>query len=423
MVRVKWEMVHPSFPRQTISEFCNKDADSEINSLYAYSALSPLINEKVPLPPPSEKCKDLKEKIISKWRNTFKEKLDLHDKMKIKPLKIELKPDAVRCYNANPYDTPFHLREPYEREIKDMVDGGLLVPCCLETSKWCSRAFPVLKSNKKNCPVVADFKISNKNIVRPHHLTESSGQLLRHVSPKAKVFAKIDLLSGYSQVPVDEESSELLVIATPSGRFRYRVLAQGITSASDIFNVVTDGQMRYSTDVLKNIDDLLFSGENIEELQEKIERFLVFAEEKNMKNKISKFEVSKHIEFGGALISSKLISNNQVVTIQPRDGRIQAFFDLKKPSSKKELQSFCGFLSSLQSWQPSVSLTIPLLRKACGEKSNKLVWNDEMEVEYNEVVSLMQKQIKLSPYDPSKHLCLIIDGQARSVQGLCLRRS
>ena len=40
----KWDMVHPSFPRQTISEFCNKDADSEINSLYAYSALSPLIN-------------------------------------------------------------------------------------------------------------------------------------------------------------------------------------------------------------------------------------------------------------------------------------------------------------------------------------------------------------------------------------------
>ena len=98
---------------------------------------------------------------------------------------------------------------------------------------------------------MADFKLLNKNILRPHHPTESSGQLLRHVSPKAKVFAKIDLVSGYSHVPVCEESSELLVIATPSGRFCYRVLAQGIRSASDIFNVVTDGQMRYSTDVLK----------------------------------------------------------------------------------------------------------------------------------------------------------------------------
>ena len=137
--------------------------------------------------------------------------------------------------------------------------------------------------------------------------------------------------------------------------------------------------MRYSTDVLKNMDDLLFSGETIEELQEKIKRFLVFAEEKNMKIKTSKFEVSEHVEFGGALIFSELINNNQVVTIQPCDGRIQAFFDLKK------------------SWQPSVSLTIPLLRKACGEKSNKLVWNDEMEVEYNEVLSLMQTQVKISP--------------------------
>ena len=93
---------------------------------------------------------------------------------------------------------------------------------------------------------------------------------------------------------------------------------------------------------------------------------------------------------------------------------------MKKPFTKKELQSFCGFLSSLQSWQPSVSLTIPLLRKACGEKTNKLVWTEEMEVEYAEVLSLMQTQVKLSPYDPSKHLCLIIDGTSKVGTGFVL---
>ena len=80
----------------------------------------------------------------------------------------------------------------------------------------------------------------------------------------------------------------------------------------------------------------------------------------------------------------------------------------------------CGFLSSLQSWQPSVSLTIPLLRKACGEKSSKLVWNDEMDVEYNEVLALMQTQIKLSPYDETKQLCLIIDGTSKVGTGFVL---
>ena len=155
----KWDMVHSSFPFQTISDFCNKNADTEINNLYAYSALSPSINEKVALPPPSEKCKDLREKFISKWKNTFREKLSLHDRMNIKPVKIELKPNAVPCYNARAYDTPYHLREPYEREIKDMVDGGLIEPCGLDTSMWCSRAFLVLKSDKKSCRVVADFKL------------------------------------------------------------------------------------------------------------------------------------------------------------------------------------------------------------------------------------------------------------------------
>ena len=43
-----------------------------------------------------------------------------------------------------------------------------------------------------------------------------------------------------------------------------------------------------------------------------------------------------------------------------------------------------------------------------------------MEVEYNEVLSLMQTQVKLSPYDPSKHLCLIIDGTSKIGTGFVL---
>ena len=134
--------------------------------------------------------------------------------------------------------------------------------------------------------------------------------------------------------------------------------------------------MRYSTDVLKNMDVLLFSGENVEELQEKIERFLVFEEEKNMKIKQSKFEVREHIEFGGSVVSSELINNNQVVTIQPRDGRIQTLFEMKKPSSKKELQSFCGFLSSLLSWQLAaqcISYYPTFVESLWGKKNKKLV--------------------------------------------------
>ena len=95
------------------------------------------------------------------------------------------------------------------------------------------------------CRIVADFKKLNRYIQRPVLPTESANQLLGHRDPKAKFFATMDLTSGYHQIPLDEESQNLLVISTPMGRFKYLVLAQGVCSASDIFNFLTDGMMRY----------------------------------------------------------------------------------------------------------------------------------------------------------------------------------
>ena len=48
------------------------------------------------------------------------------------------------------------------------------------------------------------------------------------------------ITSGYHQVGVDKESQDLLCITTPMGRYRYTLLGQGITSASDILNYLTD---------------------------------------------------------------------------------------------------------------------------------------------------------------------------------------
>ena len=74
----------------------------------------------------------------------------------------------------------------------------------------------------------------------------------------ARFFATMDLTSGYHQIPIDKESQDLLVISTPVGRFKYLVLAQGVCSASDIFNFLTDSSMRYErSEAIKNMDNVL----------------------------------------------------------------------------------------------------------------------------------------------------------------------
>ena len=60
---------------------------------------------------------------------------------------------------------------------------------------------------------------------------------------------------------------------------------------------------------LKNMDDVLIHRRNLKELKDKLENFLEFCREKNLKLKPSKLNISEQVEFGGAVISSELVKN------------------------------------------------------------------------------------------------------------------
>ena len=60
-----------------------------------------------------------------------------------------------------------------------------------------------------------------------------------------------------------------------------------------------------------------------------------------------------------------------------------------------------------------------MLRKASGSRT-KVTWNDELETEYRVVLEIMQTQIKLSPYNASKPLKLVIDGASSIGTGFML---
>ena len=104
------------------------------------------------------------------------------------------------------------------------------------------------------------------------------------------------------------------------GRFKCLVLAQGVCSASDIFNYVTDRTMRYDgSESIKNMDDILLYGPTQEELKKKIEVILGYCEEKNLKLKPSKMTIGEEVEFARTTIRAETVENEDVVSILPWD--------------------------------------------------------------------------------------------------------
>ena len=287
------------------------------------------------------------------------------DRIRQDPIKIKLKENSgiPPSHCSRPYDTPFHLRKAYTKEIKNCLDAGILEKCGMEPSQWASKAFPVVKGNGKDVRIVSDFKQLNKAIERPHWTTESSDQLLRNIESDSRFFVTLDLTSGYHQVEVGKESRNLLCITTPSGRYRYTTLAQGVCSAGDMFNFTTDGDISVNgMRVVKNMDDLLFYHKTLEGAIKELESFLKICVAKNLKLKTSKF----------ALITSETVGSQNMVNILPNSQRVEAFQNLRRPRNKKEVQIFCGMMASLQKWAPHVTLNANTIRAATGGKDKPL---------------------------------------------------
>ena len=144
--------------------------------------------------------------------------------------------------------------------------------------------------------------------------------MLRHIDPQARYFCVIDATTAFHQVLVSEEASKLLTIVTNAGRFSYRVLPQGVCNSSALWNILTDGNSRIDSElsILKNMDDYLIHARSLEDLEKKLEKFMVFCKEKNLKLSPNKFFISEEVEFGGSTVSAEKCANDDLVFISPK---------------------------------------------------------------------------------------------------------
>ena len=102
-----------------------------------------------------------------------------------------------------------------------------------EPTDWVNNLITVEKSNDK-LGICLDPKYLSQ-VIRGQHYKLPPAEEHFFEMHNAEFFAKLDASSGYWQIKVDEESSELLTFLTPFGRLRFKRLRYRIHSASEVF--------------------------------------------------------------------------------------------------------------------------------------------------------------------------------------------
>eukprot|EP00095_Tigriopus_kingsejongensis_P005076 maker-scaffold1482_size38982-snap-gene-0.9 protein:Tk05076 transcript:maker-scaffold1482_size38982-snap-gene-0.9-mRNA-1 annotation:"PREDICTED: bestrophin-1-like" len=147
--------------------------------------------------------------------------------------------------------------------LEELVRDKIIVPVTIPT-KWCAIAHFIRKPAGRLW-LVADYRKLNKYVCRPVHPFVPAVEVAKQVHADALIFAKLDAVHGYFQVPLDE-SSYLTTFLTLWGRFRHASAPMGLSSSSDEFNVRSDRAVGREVWLLKIIDDLLVQGATVAEV-------------------------------------------------------------------------------------------------------------------------------------------------------------
>ena len=86
----------------------------------------------------------------------------------------------------------------------------------------------------------ADFKRLNEGVRRERYVLPTAEEITAKLSG-ATMFTSLDAASGFWQIPLHPESTKLTTFITPFGRYAFKRLPFGITSAPENVLAQDDG--------------------------------------------------------------------------------------------------------------------------------------------------------------------------------------
>ncbi|UYV61148.1 K02A2.6-like, partial [Cordylochernes scorpioides] len=317
------------------------------------------------------------------------------------PYEIKLKEGAKPYSIYTPRRVPIPLMKELQMELERMTSNGVIEKV-EGSSEWCSPMVLVAKPSGK-LRICVDLSILNKNILREIHPIPVVEHTLAQLKG-AKVFTKLDANSGFWQIPLSSESSALTTFITPFGRFRFKRLPFGISSAPEIFQKRMGQILEGLEGTLCHMDDIMVYGSCQEEHDKRLETVLTRVSKSGLtlnKDKC-KFAVTT-IKFLGHQIGPNGIQ------VDPK--RKLAILEFPKPRSVKELKQFLGMVNFSARFVPNLAEIAHPMNKLLSKKE-EWIWGDDQDRAFDQIKENLTSAQGLALYDPSLPITVSADASS-----------
>ena len=265
-----------------------------------------------------------------------------------------------------PYRVPDKLKEEVRLEIQKLVELGVVVQ---STSPWASPIIPVPKPDG-TLRLCIDYRRLNAVTVADPYYMATLEEILERVGSSGCI-SKLDLLKGFYQVEVQEESRAKTAFVSPFGKYEFVRMPFGLRNAPSVFQrtmeVVLRGCFHCSAPY---IDDIIVFSKDGQEHAGHLREVLGALKSSGLTTRRDKCVFGRtKLEYLGHLVGG----GEMAVPLH----RASDMENYKLPKTKKQLRAFLGSCSYYRKFVQGFAQLSSILSPDTSKLApNVIIWDE-----------------------------------------------
>lgn len=305
--------------------------------------------------------------------------------------------------NTRQYRYPQVHKEEIQRQIKEMLEGGIIES---SNSPYNSPVWIVSKkpssTGEKRWRVVIDFRNLNEKTVGDAYPLPNIVEILDQLGG-AKYFSVFDLASGFHQIFMDELDKIKTAFSTPNGHYQFRRMPFGLKNSPSTFQRLMDNILSglQGIELFVYLDDIVIYAVSLKDHERKLMKLLGRLQTARLLLQPDKCRfLQTSVNYLGHVISQDGLC--------PDPGKINAVKNFPVPTNARKIKEFLGLIGYYRRFIPNfASMSRPLTQLL--KKGQLFCWSDERQRAFENLRDMLCREPILQFPDFTKPFIVTTD--------------